>query len=668
MRRLSVLSAILLSSTALHSSVVQAQETREPFLLDQVTVTSTKTEETVIDSPSSSSVVSAETLEIFQPDDVSEIFRGVPGVETQTDGTDPSTAINIRGLQDFGRVNVLIEGARQDFQRSGHGPDGMFYLEPELIKQVDITRGPGAVVYGSGAIGGVVNFELKDASDILSPDERMGGVIKASYDTNDEGILLSGIGAIQEDNFDILGNVVWRQDENYSDGNGNEVNDTGEEIVSGLVKAKFRPGEGHEFTAIASIFDATYETGPTFATNNPVRDSETRSTNLIGKWNFESPDNPLIDVSANVYYTNTQTDQVRRGTMNARSFEIDTYGFDLFNTSRFEAGAFSHELTYGIDGFLDEVEVVDPGGTGALFTPSGERTVFGGFVQDKAQYQEWLEIIAALRFDSYELDGTGGLNLEGTNVSPKLTVAVTPVEGIQFFATYAEGFRAPAITEVFNAGSHPPPFVFDLLPNTNLKPEEAENVEFGVNLKQDGIFSEDDRFRAKIVYFDNSIENYIEGRLTFMPPPATSTFQYVNVAQAEISGLEIEASYEVGNFFSSLAYSNIRGDDVTANQPLTSIRPEKFSATAGLRFLDDTLIVGGRVTAVAKQNRAPASVAANLVGNSYELVDLFLNYAPDDRSSYGIVLNNITDEHYQKYLDENFSEGFSATITAKFKL
>lgn len=74
------------------------------------------------------------------------------------------------------------------------------------------------------------------------------------------------------------------------------------------------------------------------------------------------------------------------------------------------------------------------------------------------------------------------------------------------------------------------------------------------------------------------------------------------------------------------------------------------------------------MTAVAKQNRAPASVAANLVGNSYELVDLFLNYAPDDRSSYGIVLNNITDEHYQKYLDENFSEGFSATITAKFKL
>ncbi len=56
------------------------------------------------------------------------------------------------------------------------------------------------------------------------------------------------------------------------------------------------------------------------------------------------------------------------------------------------------------------------------------------------------------------------------------------------------------------------------------------------------------------------------------------------------------------------------------------------------------------------------------MGNSYELVDLFLNYAPDDRSSYGIVLNNITDEHYQKYLDENFSEGFSATITAKFKL
>src|SRR5690606_40939425 len=67
---------------------------------------------------------------------------------------------------------VLVEGARQNFQRSGHGANGAFYLEPEMLKSVDVTRGPTSTIYGSGAIGGVVAFELLDADDILMPGER----------------------------------------------------------------------------------------------------------------------------------------------------------------------------------------------------------------------------------------------------------------------------------------------------------------------------------------------------------------------------------------------------------------------------------------------------------------------------------------------------------------
>ena len=66
----------------------------------------------------------------------------LPGVTTAETARDSAVAINIRGLQDFGRVNVLIEGARQNFQRSGHNANGVFYIEPEMLKGVDITRGP----------------------------------------------------------------------------------------------------------------------------------------------------------------------------------------------------------------------------------------------------------------------------------------------------------------------------------------------------------------------------------------------------------------------------------------------------------------------------------------------------------------------------------------------
>ncbi|MEM7214510.1 MAG: TonB-dependent hemoglobin/transferrin/lactoferrin family receptor [Pseudomonadota bacterium] len=682
-----IIRVLLLTTTALTPVWAHAQED-EPFLLDRISITATKTEEPAIDALSGSSVVSGETLDTFEPDSVGEIFRGVPGVETQSDGNDPATAINIRGLQDFGRVNVLIEGARQDFQRSGHGADGIFYLEPELIKQVDITRGPVSTIFGSGAIGGVVNFELIDASDILNPDERMGGVLKVGYDTNDEGFLISGIAAAQEENFDILGNLVWREDNDYSDGNGRELQDTGEEIATGLVKANFRPSEGHEFTAIASYQDNSYQTSDTDFSAGFLRETETTASNLIGKWNFESPDNPLINLSASVYYTNTETEQTQlEASMsvpagNVRTFEIDTVGFDVYNTSNFSTGEFEHQLTIGIDGFEDRVSTNDPLGTGDEFTPSGERMVYGGFIQNQINYQDWLEIIGAVRFDSFDLEGDG-LSIDGTNVAPKITVGVTPFEGLQIFGTYAEGFRAPAITEVFNNGTHDPAFPFTFLPNPNLRPETAMNYEVGANLKFDSVFHDGDRFRAKAVYFDNTVEDFIEGDVrgtnpftcfvapTFFPFPAPTgcgVFQYINIAEAEIDGFELEASYEYDNFFSTLAYSRVRGSDAITGEPLMSIRPDSFSATAGFRLMDEQLTLGGRLTAVAQQDRIPAGGIAGLQGNSYELVDLFASYEPNETSRYSIVLNNITDEQYTRYLDVNASEGFSATFTATFKV
>src|SRR4029079_13546763 len=113
-----------------------------------------------------------EQIQGLQPNRLSDIFYNVPGVSFQERGDDPATVINIRGLQDFGRVAVVIDGARQNFQRTGHNADGVFYLEPELIGGHDGVRGPVANIYGSGAIGGVVSFRTKDVDDVLKAGER----------------------------------------------------------------------------------------------------------------------------------------------------------------------------------------------------------------------------------------------------------------------------------------------------------------------------------------------------------------------------------------------------------------------------------------------------------------------------------------------------------------
>src|SRR5690606_2188237 len=127
-------------------------------VLDTITVVS-RTDETAIESLASVSQVSGEQLERRMASTPNGVLVGVPGVPVQADARRTAASVNIRGLQEFGRVAVIIDGARQNFQRSDHGTQSQFWIDPELIKQVDVIRGPVANTYGSGAIGGVVFFE-----------------------------------------------------------------------------------------------------------------------------------------------------------------------------------------------------------------------------------------------------------------------------------------------------------------------------------------------------------------------------------------------------------------------------------------------------------------------------------------------------------------------------
>ena len=116
--RMSMLACTAMAAVAALQIDVRAENARDEIALDTITVTTTKTEDKVIDALSGSSVVNSVELERFQPNRLSDVLNTVPGVNIQEDADDPSSVINVRGLQDFGRVNVMVEGARQNFQRS----------------------------------------------------------------------------------------------------------------------------------------------------------------------------------------------------------------------------------------------------------------------------------------------------------------------------------------------------------------------------------------------------------------------------------------------------------------------------------------------------------------------------------------------------------------------
>ncbi|MFG5120800.1 TonB-dependent hemoglobin/transferrin/lactoferrin family receptor [Methylorubrum sp. POS3] len=673
----------------------------EEVSLDTLSVTATKTERAAIDALSGSSVVTREAIDRLQPSRLSEVLRDVPGVTTQGSQSDPAQAINIRGLQDFGRVNVLIDGARQDFQTSGHSANGVFYLDPELVGGVDITRGPSATIYGSGAIGGVVAFRTRSIDDILAPDERAGIVQTQGFGSNGQRFLNStAIGARIGTAADVFGQFVFRNNGPYQDGLGRRIADTGNELSAGLAKINLRPADGHEIsgTALLQRFDftnsGTTNRGARFA--NAVQ----TDTYTLG-YRFARPDVPLLDVSIRGYSTTTQNDLTflqdsQRGTYgtlgvragNRITYDLETLGFDVHNTARFDTWALAHALTIGGDYVGNRVRTTDKaGGFGAAFTPSGERSLAGAFVQDEIRYSTWLRVVGALRYDHYDLSG-GAYRSSGDRLSPKITVGVSPFPGFEVYGTYAEGYRAPSITETLMQGIHPFP-AFSIRPNPALRPETAHTVEGGVNLKYNDVLKPGDVFRAKLNVFQNTVDDFIGiqpvGSTYFVPAvvgiPASvcaripgrfpcvipqRDVQYLNIARAELDGVELEGAYDWGGGFVTVAATHTDGRNRATRETLISVPPNRVSATIGLRFLNGNLTLASRLTFVEARTGLPSGVTLSPT-KAYGLVDLMATYVVNDHVKADFVLQNALDKRYTQYLNALPSPGLTAKAAISIK-
>ncbi len=667
----------------------------EPAIgLDTLSVTATKTAVPAVDALAGTSVVPRAALDRLQPGRLSEVLRDVPGVITQENRNDPAQAINIRGLQDFGRVNVLVDGARQDFQVSGHGANGVFYLDPELVGGVDVTRGPTATVYGSGAIGGVAAFRTRSIDDILAPDESAGFVQKQGFGTNGQRFVnSSALGARIGTAADVFGQFVFRDTAPYRDGAGLPVPDTGSELNAGLAKLTLRPAEGHALHATALLQRFAFVNGGDTGAGARFANAVQADTVTFG-YRFARPDVPLVDLSLDGYATTTRDaltflqDSPRGlyGRLGTRAgdrltYDLATAGFDAHNTARFETGPVAHALTLGGDGVANRVRTSDQaGGFGAAFTPSGRRELAGAFLQDEIRAAPWLRIVGALRHDGYRLDG-GAYRARGARVSPKITVGVAPVGGLELYGTYAEGYRAPTITETLMEGIHPFP-AFAILPNPALRPEVARTVEGGANLRADGVVGPEDALRAKLALFDTAVDGFIDmqavGPAYYVPAipgvpasicaarpgrfpcviPARS-YQYRNVARADLSGAELEGTYDWGRGFVSLAATHVDGRDRATRESLLTVPPDRIGTTLGLRFLADRLVVGTRLTLVEARTDLPAA-ARSRATKAYGLVDLFATCAVTDRITADVAVQNVLDRRYRAYNDALASPGLAA--------
>jgi hemoglobin/transferrin/lactoferrin receptor protein len=681
--------------------------------LDVITAVATKTDERAIDSLAPVSVVTLEEIQGRQVSTVGGLLYNIPGVWVQDRGDEPSTSINIRGLQDFGRVAVVVDGARQNYQRTGHFANGSFFLNPELIGSIDIVRGPTANIYGSGAIGGVASFRTKDIQDVVRPGERWGVDAKTILGTNENRALGSVFGGVHVNpDVDVFGGATYSTQENYRDGTGYEVANTGNRLSAAIGKLTVRPADGHEVKFGTIFQEDLYSVGqPARRAGDPNSTNANGTNNLGGTsiyrtdlknytttlgWKYSQPDDKVFDWDSKIYWNRTDNDQIKTfNTTNTpsafcgggipgnavtgcvgdnRGYLLDTIGFDAYNTSRFEHADWRHAITYGVDGFEDRVTTNDRRGTSDVTTPGGTRTVTGGFVQWKANYGSLLETIGALRYDNYKLE-SGTTSTSGDRLSPKITVGLMPSAVITPYVSYAEGYRAPSITETLVNGPHAGATVNDsffvcpqglplpgrdstfcFLPNPGLRPEVGKNKEIGFNFRKNDVWTPGDSFRGKLNFFRNDISDYID--LVNFGPPATFPagggqfitvlpfMQYQNIAEARIQGIEGEFMYDANVWYGGISGSYLNGKNVQTGIGLYSIPPQKISTQGGVRLFDRSLILSFLWTHAFANYDIPRTYTP---ATSYDLVNLYLQYQPTRDLVFNLSVENLLNQYYRPY-------------------
>jgi len=344
-----------------------------------------------------------------------------------------------------------------------------------------------------------------------------------------------------------------------------------------------------------------------------------------------------------------------------RNYNVATVGGDLYNIATYDAFGFAHETTVGGDLFHDRVNTRDDLGLASDSTPPGERLVYGAFVAQSAE-RGWFEATGAIRFDGYHLTGTdtySGTEVDktGTGLSPKITLGVTPVDAITVYASYSEAYRSPSLTETLIQGFHPPPVTFAFLPNPNLDPETAHNVEAGLNLRLDGLVTADDRLGVKAALFNNRIDDYIGLECSTFPLPGAC--EYINIAKVRIRGFELEGFYDAGRVFAGLTATVLDGRDLETDEGLATVPPNRMTATVGFRAFQEAVDVGARVTLVGGKDDAEDF---DYSGDPYQLLDLFLDWNIDDETELNFSINNVFDREYTQYLDLEPSPGLSARL------
>lgn len=675
--------------------------------IEPVVVTADRNAQTLDKAAPNVSVIGRKTLNQASAQNLDDIVMYESGVSVPSDNNRRGHAgINIRGI-DGNRILMMVDGVRIPESYAGGGSNGAIsgrdMVESDTLKQVDIVKGPYSALYGSDALGGVVNMVTLSPSDFVDAGKRGHFGLKHSYRSRDRSHGVTATVAGFHENAEGLLMLTRRQ--------GHETENMGSDTSYSTARTATNPQKNNAYNILAkgnignerhrleTLYEQYYHANDTVLANGlgsqsrgpvTIATSESNARDRIRRQRIEAGyrytgKGRLKEANLTAYQQKLRTEDDTVDTsitrMGARQLGNSTrysdYGFNqtirgLNGRGVWEfdgavkqtvvAGAeYKHTETarprdsLTVDNLTGTVSKVYAGSTYPNKTfPDSKRKTFSVYAQDSLTFGNGIVLTPALRYEKDKLntstdqaylnanpDGTA-TRFNDSALTPSLRLSVPMGEQFTGFATYSQGFRTPPFDSATMAFANTT-YGYAVIPNANLKSERSNSFELGMKFKNE-------RARAQVTAFYNRYRNFINrteiGTSTIGGRPIIQ-YQYQNLDRVKTYGAEASAAYKFlpgWQVSGSIAWMRGKQQDGT---PLDSAYP--LNGVLGLDYTQEKWGVGTKLRWSKKHSRVSSDTVFQAPG--YGVWDVGAWYKPFKNLEIGANIYNVGNKKYWQHAD-----------------
>ena len=655
-------------------------------------------------------LISQDEIETRMVSDVSQLLENTIGVTVPkrvTSGRLRNSDVVVRGVGN-NRVNIFIDGFRTGdaYQSGGYGKD---LVDTELLKRVEILKGPSSSLYGSDGLAGTIAYTTKDASDFVDDSNKYLSLTLSNQNVNSQQ-KVTVLGAFVLNNIETLVQLSGKNMNQMKvhDDATETLNPMSGEQDSVLAKLKISLDNGSSITMTFdnqesdSDYNLLTDLGSGFSAANMQVENVSSSVGLDTSnrervsLTYDFTGNNNFYDSGVIRLFSQSTDQRTRTSKNKAIMVMPAFGPPIpsfvptaessdydFNqeVSGFSAEMIKvvgrHNIVYGFESETadysrnnDKTEVnlltgaINKTLANTLYPhkrfPDSEVTREAIFINDRVYLNDKTTVVLGARYDSYDQDAKSDAlharnNIFGHEVKPRSDSEVSLKVGLirdigedmSVFLQYAEGYRNPNFDEAYNTYTNLAQ-MYTIIPNPNITAETSEGFEVGLRGSLNTT-------SWSLAYYKNDYKDFIAYEYLFPPVQGVLQVQYQNLGSVETDGIEFESKTMFSDNLSA-SFGVSLNDGKEDDGYLESMSPDH--AKIGLSWVSDTgkfrwntistLMESSRSNLAPVCGRSGQCLPAQQTPGRVTL-DTYLSFDLSQRFNLKLGIRNLTDVKYWDY-------------------